>query len=1110
MGLTRLAVQRPLVIAMAIAALLLLGWRARSRLPTELNPRVDIPSLMIAVSLPGAGPAEVERRVTRPIEDAVSTISRVSGINSSSQENVAYVNVDFEVGTNLDTALADVRARLDAVRGDLPEGASAPVTTKLDLNAQPVMVLGLTGPRALSELRRLADERIKAALSQVPGVASVQVVGGEVREVQVAVDPLHLEANNLSLDDIVGALRAASLAAPAGTVTAAGRELTIRASGEFRSLDDIRHTPVVPMMANPEALTAGAGPEGQSALPAAGRRRPAAPLLLQETAAVRFGPTGRETITRVNGRESIGLVITRSPDANTVAVAAGLRHALDDIQQQAGAPPEERQPGTWQLESGAEVTLLRDQSTQVTEALQDINGSLILGSLLAVGVVWLFLRSLRDTVIIALAIPCSLIPTFLVMYAAGFTLNQMTMLGLSLSIGILVDDSILVLDSIHRHRAMGKPPKEAALDGRAEIGLADAANTFVDVVVFVPIAFMGGIVGQFFRQFGLTVATATLLSLYVSFSVTPMLAANWGGRAARREGTRLRADHPEGAAPGQGIGSATLASRLASSDFFERAFAALEARYRRALAWALRHRPLVVVLAVGSLAVSLAAAALVLGVEFIPPTDRGEVTATIELPPGATLTATDEVVRRVDTSAAAIPEVRARFASAGEVPAGFGSIPSRGSEVGYVALTLYEKPGLLDRLFRPWSTTGRRRSDEEVASQLQASVGRIPGARVTAVAVRSFTGGSAPLQVDLTGSDLDRLAEAARQVQNALASVPGVQHPDISLRTGRPELRAELDRSRAAAAGVSAAQVVTALRDAIQGNTDIKYRQGDRTYTVRVRVAGLRHAGPQALGSLPVAHSGGAPVTLSEVATLRTDVGPTEISRKDRRRVVTVAAELAPDYALGNVQQAAARVIERLPHAGVEFHWGGEVDEMARSAGLLINALLLATALAYMLMAALFNSLVHPLTIMLCLPMALVGAIAALAIAGETLNIVSMIGIIMLVGLVSKNAILLVDYTNTLRSRGLERDEAVREAGPVRLRPIVMTTMATVLGMLPVALRIGRSAEMRAPMAVAVIGGLILSTLLTLLVIPVVYTLFDDLQNRHKTAPYATQGFIHE
>jgi hydrophobic/amphiphilic exporter-1 (mainly G- bacteria), HAE1 family len=1094
MGLTRLAVQRPLVIAMVFAALLLLGWRARSRLPTELNPRVDIPSLTITVALAGAGPAEVERRVTIPIEDAVSTVSNVDGLFSSSQENVCYVVVDFAIGTNLDAAMADVRARLDAARGDLPEGASAPVTTKLDLNAEPVMVLGLTGPRSLTALRTLADERVKTALSQVPGVASVQVVGGDVSEVQLRVDARRLDAASLSLEDVVNALRAASQAAPAGTLMTPtvsgypGRELTVRVNGEFQSLDDIRRTPVGGGPALPGAAN---GPP----TPASSGSPAAAPLLLQDMATVTFAPRKKEEITRVNGRESIGLIVNRSPDANTVAVAAGVRRALRDLQAQAagGSAPETRPPDTWQLQDDAEVTVLRDQSTGVKDALDDINGSLILGALLAVGVVWLFLRNFRDTVIIALAIPCSLIPTFLVMYLGGFTLNQMTMLGLSLSIGILVDDSIVVLENIHRHLARGESPREAAINGRSEIGLAAVTITMADVVVFLPIAFMGGVVGQFFRQFGLTVATATLLSLYVSFSITPMLAAHWG----RREGSGARG---QGSGVGMGGASLTPDPRPLTPGAFERAFVWLEEWYRRALAWALRHRWAVVATGFGSLAVSLLAAALVLGVDFVPPSDRGQVTATVELPPGSPLAATDATVQRVDAAAAATPEVRARLASAGEIPAGFGSVPRRGSEVGQVALTLQDKPGLLDWLLHPWNPAGRHRSDEEVAAELRRLVGHIPGAHVTVTAVRAWGGGSAPLQAELSGADLNQLTQIARRVEATLATVAGVRQPDISLRTGRPELHGDLDRTRAAALGVSEAEVVAALRDAVQGNTDVKYRQGDHTFDVRVSMAGLQEAGPETLGALPVGHSSGAPIMLAEVATLRQDVGPTEITRTDRQRVVTVSAELAPDAPLGNVQRAAARAIERLPHPGVEIHWGGEVNEMDRSAGLLISALLLAAALTYMLMAALFNSLIHPLTIMLCLPMALVGAIATLAIASETLNVVSMIGIIMLVGLVAKNAILLVDYTNTLRSRGLERDAAVQQAGPVRLRPIAMTTLAMVLGMLPVALRIGRSAEMRAPMAIAVIGGLILSTLLTLLVIPVVYTLFDDLQSRREMA----------
>jgi HAE1 family hydrophobic/amphiphilic exporter-1 len=1056
MGLTRLCIQRPLVLLMVLAALMLLGWRARSGMPAELDPRVEIPIVNVVTVYPGAGPEEVERSVTRPLEDAVSTVSNVTSVDSRSLESVSIVSVDLKLGSDVNAAAADIRARIESIRRDLPADIETPQVAKFDYNARPVMVLGVTGAGSLHALRTLVDEQIKPRLAQVPGLGSVTVVGGQEREVQIRVDPDRMAANGLSLLDLLRPLHAASRSVPAGTMADGNREVSVRVLGEFRSLDDIRKTPIPP----PASLSAS--------LPAAmmlGRPSgPApAPLRLEDLATVTETTAEREQITRVGRRESIGLILSRLSDANTVEVADGVKEAIADLKRE--------------LPSDVQISTLQDHSQAVADALEDINATLIIGAVLAVLVVWVFLQSFKDTFIIALAIPTSIVTTFIVMYFAGFTMNQMTMLALSLSVGILVDDSILVLESIHRHRAMGKSPHEAALDGREEIGLADAANTFVDVVVFIPIAFMGGIVGQFFREFGLTIATATLASLYISFTLTPMLAARW-----------FRASEAVHAPDGR------------FARWFNRHYEALETVYRDTLSWALRHRATVAALGFGSLIGVGLLAWQVLGFDFTPSIDRGQVSVQIELPPGSSLSATDAVMQEVEAAAEQVEGVERErmLASIGEIIGGFGSLPDRGAHLGQLTLMLQEKPGFMERLLHPGGVPGRRtRSDEEVARELREKLQPLASrARISVSAVRGLTSALAPIQIGLYGNDLEELERVTAEVEARLSRVPSLQNLDSSLRRGKPELQVRFDRARAEGQYATPAELAGALRTAVAGNTDLRFRQDDVVYPIRLLLArqgdhGLRGT-PAAIRDVVVAYRGTTPVHVDDIASVEMGAGPTKILRSQRTRRVIISAHVREGASLGAARTAVEAALADLDLGRVERRWEGDVDEMDESAGLMTGAILLAIALSYMLMAAVFNSLLHPLTIMLSVPMALVGGLLGLIYTGTTMNIVSMIGIVMLVGLVSKNAILLVDYTNTLRERGLQRNAAVEAAGPVRLRPILMTTISTVLAMMPVALQIGRASEMRSPMAIVVIGGLLLSTLLTLLVVPVMYTYLDD------------------
>ncbi|MDW8104869.1 MAG: efflux RND transporter permease subunit, partial [Armatimonadota bacterium] len=784
----------------------------------------------------------------------------------------------------------------------------------------------------------------------------------------------------------------------------------------------------------------------------------------------------------------------------------------------------------------------------VIESLTDLRVALFLAIFLAVLVVYLFLHNLRGTFIVSLAIPTSIMSTFIVMYGFDFTLNTMTMLALSLAVGILVDDSIVVLENIFRHLTNGEEPEEAAYNGRSEIGLAAITITLVDVVVFVPIAFMGGITGQFFRSFGITVAAAVLFSLLVSFTLTPMLASRWF-----RAGEQVEA-------------------RRGLFFYFDRFYHWLDVQYRRILERALRRRWLVIAIGNGLLlSILLVIAGSLVGRNFLPAAagvgvftalfgflfwflallwrsqraplfragwgtfflalafflsgalgsfwgrpllpfrfapdqDQGLIQITVEMPAGTSLEATDRVLQRIEEVIWNTPSIRkdvaSVFTSVGSTTAGIFGTSGRGAQYGEVQVVCADKEALGDRLvgWLPWVKQEylRRRPSSEIADEIRQGIGTIPGAKIVVNAISGFRGGAgAPIQIELTGQDTALLARTADQIRQLLTGIEGVVDPDTSWKLGKPELQVRLDPDKVASVNMSVAQVAAVLRTYIEGNTDTKYREEGKEYDIRVQLRPDQRTDLNIVSDLVVGYFNGRPVRLSDVGQVEMTAGPTKIDRKNRQRLVTVTAYLRPGYSPGNMQLVINEALAKanLPPPGVRLNWAGEIQIQQEEGAYLGQALLLAIVLVYMLMAALFESLLMPLTIMLSLPQAMIGALLALILTGSSLNIVSMIGIIMLMGLVTKNAILLVDYTNTLRSRGLPRLQALLEAGPTRLRPILMTTFAMVFGMLPVALAIGRGSEFRAPLGIAVIGGLLLSTLLTLVVIPCVYTVFDDMGN---------------
>ena len=1033
MFLSSLSIRRPVFIAMVVVALVVVGLIGYFRLGLDLFPTLRIPYVTVTVTYPGAGPREVETKVTKVVEDAVSTVSDVKQIRSFSSEGMSNTVIEFQMEADPDVAAQDIRDRVSRARPKLPDDIDEPVVSKVDITAMPIMDVAVSGEMPLRELRTLAEDVIKPRLERVGGVASATVTGGLEREVQVAVDADRLQAYGMGIQQVVAVMAAENLNVPAGHIDEVGRRFTVRVPGEFENVDQIRQVLL---------------------------STPAGPIDLSDVAWVLDTHKERENITRLDGKESVALSVQKLPEANVVRTADAVRSAVSELNRTLGGR--------------AHLVVASDTSTFAKDSVADVTNNLILGGLLAVVVVFLFLRSLSSTLISAVALPTSVIAAFGLMYFAGFTLNVISMMALALAIGMLIDDAIVVIENIYRHAEEGEPPREAANNGTGEIALAVMAISFTIVAVFVPIAFMSGLAGRMFREFGLTVTFAVLVSLFVSLTLTPMLAS------------RLLRPHVRGQ---NNNGRKSLLDRL--GDGYDR----IDAAYRPMLAWALRHRKAVVLAGVALFLVSLGLLRL-LGTALIPQVDRGEINLTLEMPAGTALADTDHIARQVEDALRAKPEVEHVLSTVGRV-GGMGVLGGGASGADTAMLKVKLAP-----------KDKRQKSSWQFMEELRQELAQIPDLRASVQQAGLISGATqSPVEIKFQGPDVDRLLAIASQATQRVSDVPGLTDLDISLRPGQPEAQMRVDRTKATNLGLSVAQVAGTLRTAVDGTVAGQYREGGDEYDIRVKLAAADRERVAQLDSLRVASLNGELVPLREVAHVAIAEGPTQITRTDKVRTVSVTGNILEGYALGSIiQEAQKRIRQMNLPADYSVDYAGEAQRMKEVFGSILFALMLAVVFVYMILAAQFESLIHPFTIGLSLPFALIGAVLALLLTGSTLNMMSMIGIVMLMGLVTKNAILLVDYTNTLRARGLERNEAVLQAGPRRLRPILMTTAAMVFGMLPVALGLGAGAELRAPMAICVIGGLLSSMFLTLLMVPVVYTLLDDFGKRLHLAGARTPG----
>jgi HAE1 family hydrophobic/amphiphilic exporter-1 len=1035
MGLTRLAINRPLFIVMVILAMVIMGAISYTRLNVELFPNINNPVVTVITGYPGAAPEDVERLVTKPIEDAVTGIANVDVVSASSTEGRSTVTITFTDKANADIAATDVERRVSSIRATLPSDVISPSVLKLDVNQQAIQAISLAGNRPLDQLFQFGEDVVKPRLEAAEGVGSVNISGGLERELKVKVDPDRLRSFGLSLDQLQAALARENLSLPGGSIDRGATQYNVRMSALFQSPDEL------------SGLIISQGPSGT--------------VLLRDVATIEDGFKRVATYTRLNGENTVTFSVIKQASANEVRTADAVRAEVAKLQ--SSLPP------------GVTLTIISDQSLFTRSSINSVNTTLLEAVALTGLVLLLFLHTLRSTIIVLFAIPTSLISTFFVMSLLGFSLNIMSTLALVLVVGVLVDDSIVVLENIVRHLELGETPWTAALKGRSEIGLAAIAITLVDVVIFAPISFLTGTTGGFFRQFGLVIVISVLISLFVSFTLTPMLASRW-----------LRADNV--AVHGRGPWAWFVRK-------WEAGFETLRRGYRRLLGWALKWRFIPPAIALASLVFAFAMVPMGwLKGEFIPQFDSGIFLIFAELPPGSSLAATDTVMRQIDERLAPIPEVDYTLSTSGVGAAVAGGVTSGSTRFGRTVVVLKDA--------KERKAAGQR-DQFAVIEDVNQRIQDIPGASLIRVQTSGAGGPLQPIQVRVTGEDLAVVNQIANQVEQIVRTTAGTTGVTNSGVSGNPEVRLVVNRQRAADLGINAQQIGAALRTAVEGTVVSKLRPaGVEEIDIRLIGNDATRSSVEAVGSIPItAMRNGQPVqvTLSQVATVESVSGSTALDRRNRQRIVIIGANLEGTTPLNSVTGPINERLTALQATGVvppgyTVQLGGQAQEQAEAFGQLFLAMGLSIVLMYMLLVALYESLILPLATMFALPVAVVGAFVALAVTGNTLNLLVMIGLIVLMGLVGKNGILLVDYTNTLRHRGLSRTEALLEAGPTRLRPILMTSLALVVGLLPLAAKIHEGSEIWSGIGVAIIGGMISSTLLSLVVVPTMYTYFDDLQ----------------
>lgn len=1011
MKLSDISIKRPVFAAMMIMALVVLGIFSYARLGVDLFPNIDFPVVTISATLRGASPEEIETSVTKPIEEAVNTISGIDNQRSISYEGLSVVVVTFVLEKNIDIAAQEVRDAVSKITKDLPQGTDPPVVQKIDPGATPVMSMAVSGDMPIREVTEIAKKRIKETLETIKGVGKIEMVGSREREIHVAVNPTKLKAFNVTIKQVKEALQQQNVEVPGGRVDQGQRELVLRTMGRIETVKDFEKIIVTSING--------------------------VPVRIQDIGRVEDTEQEARTLARLDGTPSVSLVVYKQSGTNTVEVIKTVTQELKTLEK--NLPP------------GIRVQIVRDQSDFILSSVATVEEHLILGAILASLVVLMFMGNFRGTLIASIAIPTSLIATYTLMDLFHFTLNNMTLLALALAVGVVIDDAIVVLENIFRHMEEEKiSAMQAASSGTKEIGLAVMATTLSLVIIFLPLAYMEGIVGRFLKSYGLTVAFAILVSLFVAFTLTPMLCSRFLKVHAGPKGKlNLWVDE--------------------LNDW-------LKGYYGRMVIWSLAHRWVIVLLA----AVTILSTGVLIkkvGKDFIPPDDSGEFEVAVKAAEGTSLTAMDKILKQVEAEIRRLPAVSSLLTSVGERG-------GAGVNEGLIYVRLKD-------------IHEREESQFAVMAMARKSLAKYSNLNIMVSPAAMFSGGgfkNVEFTYVLSGPDLKRLEFYSDKMIQDLRNVPGIVDLDTSLVYSKPELKVRIDRDRAQDLGVKVQDIADSLRTMVSGEEDItKYKEGDDLYQVRLRLDKDYRSHPEMIGGLYVPSSKVGLVRLDNVAKLVEEKGPSQIDRFDRQRQVSLFFNLQ-DIPIGTAIAAADGIAANLNlPPGYKTGIVGKAKEFTRMIRGFLIAFLLSVIFMYMILASQFESFLHPVTIMLSLPLSIPFALLSLLIVGQNLTIFSIMGVFMLFGIVKKNAILQVDYTNTLRSRGIERNEAILEANKTRLRPILMTTIVLVAAMLPVAFGTGPGSANRATMAVVIVGGQTLCLLITLLITPVAYSIFDDI-----------------
>lgn len=1039
MWFTRISIGNPVLATMMMVAFVVLGLFSYQRLRVDQFPDVTFPVVVVQTDYPGASPETVESDVTRKVEEAVNSINGINSLTSRSYEGSSIVIIEFALTVDPAQAAQDVREKVALIKSSFRKEVKEPRVTRYDPADRPVFSVAVTGDnthrRSLRDLTTIADQVVKKRLENVRGVGSVTLVGGVMREIEIYVKPSEMEALGIGVDQVINAVRNENQELPTGAIRSSADEKVVQVQGRIRNPEDFGRIVVA--------------------------RRGGQPVLLSQIANVVDSQQEQDSLALYNGQRTLALDILKAQGENTIDVADGLKRALAELE-----------PTMKALYPGVKLEVIKDGSRQIRVGVENVRRTLLEGAALTILIVFLFLNSWRSTVITGLTLPVALIGTFLFMYMFGFTINMITLMALSLCVGLLIDDAIVVRENIVRHAGMKvngryKSHKAAALEGTAEIGLAVLATTFSIVAVFLPVGFMGGIIGRFFHQFGVTVAAAVLISMFVSFTLDPMLSSVWPDPEARGEQGRRRGWY------------ANTVGRVLGK--FEQLVQWLSNTYQVLLKWSLRHRLLTLAIAAAAFFGGFAIPASgLIGTEFVPQADYSETGATFYTPVGSSLEFTETKARQVEAVLREFPEVRNIYTTINT-----GNAQGKNYATVFVQLT---------------PRSERKRNTAQLSIPLRERLSQIAGITVTHVGSLDGVGGdNKQIRLSLLGTDLKQLARLSEEAQAKIRAIPGVVDLDSSLKAEKPTISVTPKRDLGADLGVGVAQIGNALRPLLAGEAASTWRgPDDENYDVNVRLAPGDRNNMEDLSRLMLASSqtnaDGSPkmVPLRQVADIAPSFGASQINRRDLNREVELSANVVGRSA-GQVSADVRKALDGMHwQPGYRYQIGGATKNMQESFGYALSALALAVIFIYMILASQFASFLQPLAIMSALPLTLIGVFLSLMLFRSTLNLFSIIGFIMLMGLVTKNAILLVDFANQARRAGAARAEALLEAAHVRLRPILMTTLAMVFGMVPLAFGLAEGSEQRAPMGQAVIGGIITSSILTLVVVPVVYTYLDD------------------